>query len=486
VSMDRPRRPEEEVPPRHDREASRWGRIPHDRRIVLLALATGLPGIAVAIVLLWYGGFSAGLRVPLTLVLLVLWIGASLALRDRVVRPLQTLSNMLAALREGDFSIRARLDQGAPDDALSLAYREVNQLEEILREQRLGAVEAGEVLRKVLESVDVALFAFDPEERLALVNRAGERLLGQPQDRILARTASELRLDDALHGVAPRTLEVSFAGSQGRWELRRSVIRQEGEPLQLLVMSDLSRALREEERKAWKRIIRVLSHEINNSLAPITSISASLRGLLDREPRPDDLDQDVGRGLEVISTRAESLGRFMGAYARLARLPEPRRAPVRLGELVRRVASLEPRLPVEVRDGPLLEILADSDQLEQLLINLIRNAVESTLEARDERPPGQEESSTEVAGTAAPAPVEVAWETDGKVWRLTVSDRGAGLPAESGNLFVPFYSTKPRGSGIGLALCRQIAEGHGGTLRLENRPSGPGARAVLEVPRARP
>ncbi len=244
-----------------------WEGVRHDHRIVLMALLAGLPGIAVSLGFLWLGPYSARLQWTVSIFLFGSWFGFTYALRERVVRPLQTLSNMLAALREGDFSIRVR--GAGTRGPLAITYLEANALEEVLREQRLGAVEATALLRKVLEEVDLAVFAFDEEETLRLMNRAGEKLLGHPAERVIGTSATELRLRETLHGVAPRTLELNHPGGTGRWELRRTVVRQEGHPLQLIVLSDLSRALREEERQAWKRIIRVLSHEINNSLAPI-------------------------------------------------------------------------------------------------------------------------------------------------------------------------------------------------------------------------
>lgn len=438
-----------------------WRRLGHDTRVALLALLTGLPGVALSLILLWSGELAVELRWTLTVLVVGAWTGIALALREHVVRPLGTLANMLAALREGDFSIRARVVDAT--DPLSLVYHEVNALEELLRNQRLGAVEATETLRKVLEEIDVAVFAFDPEGTLRIVNRAGERLLAQPADRLIGRAAGDLRLDDTLEGIAPRTLEVSFPGGTGRWELRRSVVRQEGSRLQLIALSDLSRALREEERQAWKRIIRVLSHEINNSLTPIKSISGSLRSLLVKSDLPGELSDDAERGLTIISNRAESLGRFMASYTRLARLPKPELAPVRVAELVRGVADLETRLLVEVVSGPDLTIQADPDQLEQALINLVRNAVDATLEA----------------GTGGG--VSIRWlSRNGKV-HVVVEDEGPGL-ADTGNLFVPFYTTKPGGSGIGLVLSRQIVEAHGGTLRLEGRGRHAGAQARLVLP----
>ena len=437
-----------------------WERIPHDYRIVVLALLAALPGIAVALLFLWTSPFSDGIRWTVTVFLVGSWAGFTTAIRARVVRPLQTLSNMLAALREGDFSIRVR--GGGASGALALTYSEANALEEVLREQRLGAVEATALLRKVLEEVDLAVFAFDEDEILRLLNRAGEALLGQPAPRVIGTSAAELRLQETLSGVAPRTLELNHPGGTGRWELRRTVVRQEGQPLQLIILSDLRRALREEERQAWKRIIRVLSHEINNSLAPIKSIAGSLQSLIQRGSAPPDFDEDMETGLRVISGRAESLGRFMASYAQLARLPEPQLGAVEVNTLVRRIVAIETRVEVGVQAGPELTVQADADQLEQLLINLVRNAVDASLETE--------------------GGVELSWSVQGDHLQILVTDEGPGLSGDTGNLFVPFYTTKPGGSGIGLALCLQIAEGHGGTLTLDNVPEGKGVSARLTLP----
>ncbi len=437
----------------------------HERRVFLLALLSGLPAVAVAELLLWTGGYTSKVAWTVTLLVVLFWLGVAFALRERVMRPLQTLSNMLAALREEDFSIRAR---GArPDDALGLAMFEVNSLGQTLREQRLGALEATALLARVMEEIDVAVFAFDETRTLQLVNRAGERLLAEPVERLVGRSAEEVGLAECLDGEAPRVLDATFPGAAGggRWQLRRGTFRQGGRPHQLLVLADLSRALREEEREATRRLVRVLGHEINNSLAPIKSVAESLRDLLAKHPASDGgRDGDVARGLELIAGRAESLSRFMASYARLAKLPAPRLAPLDVGTWVRRVGALERRLPVLVEPGPDLQIQADGDQLDQLLINLVDNAVDAALET---------------GGT-----VTVGWEKTRRFVEVWVRDEGPGL-SDTGNLFVPFFTTKPEGSGIGLALSRQIAEAHGGSLALGNRTQGSGAEARLRLPVAR-
>ncbi len=306
----------------HDPASPRRRRpLSHDLQVLRLAFLTGLPGAVVALLLLWTGSYDGKLRWTLTLLVALGWLGFALALREKVIRPLQTLSNLLAALREGDFSLRAR--GAGTDDALGLALLEANTLSDTLREQRVRALEATALLRRVMDEIDVVVFAFDGEERVRLANRAGERLLGQPAERILGRTAAEVGLDVSLEGESPRTLDRTFPGGTGRWEVRRAPFRQGGRTHQLLVLSDVSRVAREEEREAWRRLIRVLSHEINNSLAPIRSIAGTLQGLLGAPARPDDLDDDLRSGLTVIAGRSEALSRFMSSYARLARLPPP-------------------------------------------------------------------------------------------------------------------------------------------------------------------
>ena len=434
----------------------------YETRVLLLALLSGLPAVALALFLLWRGEYDLKVQLTLGSGVVVAWLSLALAQREQMIRPLQTLSNLVAALLEGDYSIRVRGQRR--DEPLGLAITEVNRLGEILREQRLGAIEATALLNKIMDEIDVAVFAFDDQNRLRLLNRGAERILGQPPDRIIGRDADALGLQQCLDGPVPRITDIAFPGLSGRWEIRRSQFRQEGHVHHLLVLSDLTRALREEERQAWQRVVQVLRHEINNSLAPIHSLAGSLADLLRRSPEPPDMRDDLQQGLKVIAGRSKALSRFMASYARLAQLPEPELEPLDVQEWVRRVVNLETRLQVEVVAGPPLRIRADGDQLDQLLINLLGNAVDAAMETG--------------------GGVRVSWARHngyGDQLELRIDDEGPGLP-DRRNLFVPFFTTKPQGSGIGLALSRQIAEAHGGSLTLENRLPGPGCRARLRLP----
>lgn len=430
-------------------------------RLVATAAGAALPAMAIALGLLWLGPYSTKVQWTATLAIL-LFLGGGLALlHARMVRPLQTIANLLAAMREGDFSLRARSMD--PDDDIGLLYLEANALADMLRGQRLGVIEATALLRAVMAEIDAAVFTFDDQTgTLVLVNRGGERLLDEPAERLVGRHAAQLGLADCLEGETPRVLEQRGAYAN-RWELRRSSFRQEGRSHTLVLLTDVRRALQAEEREAWQRLIRVLSHEINNSLAPIRSFAGSLRALVDRSPRADGSDADLREGLSVIEQRAESLGRFIAAYARLARLPRPVMKPMTVADWVARAVALESRRPVKVVAGKDGEIVADADQLDQMLINLVRNAVDAVEEGG--------------------GGVQIRWELRTDEVELIVEDEGTGLAATA-NLFVPFYTTKPGGSGIGLALSRRIAEAHGGTLHLENRGDVRGCRAIIRVPRA--
>jgi two-component system nitrogen regulation sensor histidine kinase NtrY len=438
-------------------------RIHYELRIFLIALAVGLPGIVFALIALW-GSFNWIQQNPVavTILLLSLWIALAATLRRHVIFPLQTVSNLIAALREGDFSVRGRQSRALrPHDTLEELIREVNDLAKTLHAQRLGAVEATALLGKVMEEIDVAVLTFDAEQRLKLLNRTAERLLDVPTERAIGETAQTLGVSEYLNQDGPRLVDASFPGGTGRWQIRRSSFRQEGLPHQLLVLSDLTHALRAEELQAWQRIVRVIGHEINNSLAPIKSISGSLQSQLNRNDRPPDLEEDLQRGLLIIGSRAESLGRFISAYTRLAHLPQPKIQSIDIGGLVQRVAALETRIDVKVVSGGSLTIPADPDQIEQVLINLIRNAADASFETG--------------------GGVTVTWCNRSAYVDVQIEDEGPGLPNTS-NLFVPFFTTKPGGSGIGLVLSRQIAEAHGGFLRLENRPTGSGCVAYLRLP----
>ncbi len=445
-----------------------------ERRVIAFTALLMVPGLLISAILLFLVPWSAESKIALLVAELFACLMLALALHEHIVRPLQTLANVVGALREEDYSFRAR--NAVPNDALGELSLELNALADLLSQHRTGAMEATALLQRVVEEVDLPIFAFNPVNALRLVNSAGERLLQQSSTHVLGRPASQLGLDACLYSENETLVSLGFGGG-ARWFVRRSTFRQQGIPHTLIVLSDVSRALREEERRAWQRLIRVIGHELNNSLTPIKSIAGTLTARL----AETDLDlserEDFTRGLGIIETRAASLNRFLQAYRQLAQMPPPALRECSIGQLVNRAANLETRAKIEISAAADVALMADPDQLEQMLINLLHNAADAVLEARSN---GDRGVKTEAAPEADPQ-IRVKWERSTNYLLLTIEDNGPGL-MNPGNTFVPFYTTKPEGSGIGLVLSRQIAEAHGGWLELSNRSDEPGCVVSVNLP----
>ena len=455
-------------------------RLLYEHRISLYSLLVALPGIVVSGILIWLQPWSVEWKVTLLLLEMFVWWLLALALHEQTVRPLQTMANIVAALREEDYSFRAR--GAATDDALGELSLEVNALADLLADQRIRAIEATALLRRVVEEIDAPLFAFDPDRVLRLVNPAGERLLQQASIRLLGRTADEIGLADCLSAGNEALAALPVTGSSARWLVRQSKFREKGLPHTLVVFSDVSRALREEERNAWQRLIRVLGHELNNSLASIKSIAGSLNSrVADTELNPEQR-RDFQRGLAIIEDRTGSLNRFLQAYRQLAQMPPPTVKKVALLPIVERVVFLETRLAVEISRGVDVTLKVDPDQIEQMLINLVRNAVEAALEpGLANEVPSKPSNSAEVRKPQVTLNWEVADQNGDQNIVLTIDDNGPGLLNPS-NAFVPFYTTKPMGSGIGLALSRQIVEAHRGSIELSNLDGKRGCQVRVILP----
>lgn len=446
-------------------------RLLYENRISLYSFLVALPGLIVSAILVWVQPWTVGSRLALIGAEIFVWWLLALALQEQTTRPLQTLANVIGSLREEDYSFRAR--NAVAEDALGELSLEVNALADMLSNEKVRTIEATALLQRVVDEIDAPLFAFDPGTSLQLVNPAGAHLLRQNQRQLMGRRAAEIGLDTCLTAENATVVELQVGESRVRWLLRRSSFRQHGVPHTLVVLWDVSRALREEERKAWQRLIRVLGHELSNSLAPIKSIAGSLGSRVAGADIDPEIRSDLQRGLEIIESRSGSLQRFLEAYRRLAQMPPPTLKDVSLGPLVARVAGLETRLKVCVQPGPDVTFRVDPDQIEQMLINLIRNAVDAVLDTSSV-PTGSGKSITPKAPAESNG-VVVRWSANPSQVTLEIEDSGPGLLNPS-NLFTPFYTTKPNGSGVGLVLCRQIAEAHRGNIEVGNRN---GARGCL-------
>lgn len=428
-------------------------------------LAAGLPAVVFCLVLLWSNSYSLDHKLEGTAFALVSWLGLSFSARRSFVYSLRVLANVVSSIKEEDFSFRAT--QALKGDALGELAIEINSLARALEEERLVALEGASLLRKVMAEAGAVILAFSPEGKVYLFNKAFTQLLGKSEEQILHRTAAELGIEDLLGVQASETITRTFGNMEKRWLVRRTWFRQHGIQHRLVLLSEASEALRAEEHSAWQRLVRVLSHEINNSLAPLKSISRTLSRMPEIGALPPDAQEQLIYGLDVIGSRAESLNRFLQNYAQLAKISHPDKQVFDLAELMHQVSSLESRLPVAVGEDPPVRVKMDRDQMAQALINLIKNAADAVLIV-----PRMQ---------SFPDSVVVSWKCSGTNLEVTIRDRGIGVQTTE-NLFVPFYTTKQTGAGIGLILSRQIVENHGGQLAIRNRDDVRGCEVVLRIP----
>jgi two-component system nitrogen regulation sensor histidine kinase NtrY len=449
----------EQRPPIRSRPVLRRRGIPFQARIVLLTLAGGLPALFTAFLLLRDAPIADSVHRLLVVVLIGAWVGFAVAVHKTTVEPMRSIANLLEALRGGDYAIRGR--HGRKGDALGDIVLEANRLGATLRSQRFEALEASALLNKVLAEIDVAVVAFDGDDRVRLANRAAGELLRRHPEALSGLSATEIGFAELLEGPPVSSESHTFPGRAGRWQVMREVFHEGGRQFRLLVVTDLSQALREEERRAWRRLIRVIWHELNNSLAPIKSVIETSRDAL-TAGSPDAAErEELVHNLALVAERAESLRRFLSRYSELARMPEPTMSDANAAAILRQVAAVQPAGRVRFAAAEGLPLRGDADQIQQALINLVRNAVEATPE------------------DGAPVELRALRGKDSVVFE--VEDSGPGV-ANPDNLFVPFFTTKPGGSGIGLVLARQVAEAHGGTLTLRNRDGVSGCLARLVIP----
>jgi nitrogen fixation/metabolism regulation signal transduction histidine kinase len=434
-------------------------RIAFEDKLVRLALFTGLLPTLSCSVLLFFIDMSIYPKILLVLLLLVCIFYCAFSIRQQVIFQLRTSTNLVEAMTSNDYTMRAN-NKGL-DGALSDFNQLLNTLAQTLAEQSLITREKQILLTKVTDQIDVAIVAVDNNQAISLMNPAAEKLFKCRFEEMQGWPIKQLGLQNVLFKDYNSVAEFEIKQHKKKVLIRTDQYFEKGIKHKLIFITDIQNLLREEERQAWQKLLRVLSHEINNSIAPIASIGETLEKMVDKQYSNTDLDNDLKEGLGVITERAQSLNIFIQRYQKLAKLPHPSKSLFNIEPLVQSVALLFPDANIKL-DSEELVIYADKDQFQQVLVNLLKNACESM----------QDNPQEEIC---------VDWRKVSQLIEINVRDQGTGI-SNIDNMFVPFYTTKPQGTGIGLSLSRQVMVNHGGDLIIKNRTDKKGVQATLMVP----
>lgn len=422
-----------------------------ERKIFHILLWVLLPAWLTTNILLFLSDASILTFTTVAFILTVSLAVGLVAIRKLLSRQFMGVSNVLESLSNGDFT--STLTHGDTNSAWSELQFEVNRLAKKLHNQRISSVESDNILDKLIEEFDIPLLVIDRSDALVNINQAGTALFSLSKGELLGLSYHQLRLAPLAEAKGGSLVEFTFPRRSGRWEVKRNVFRKSGSRLTLLLLNDLSRTLREEERRAWQRMLRVISHELNNSLSSITSIAETLR---DNSHKLSP--KQMHKSMDIIAERGYQLQKFTESYSQLAKLPEPEIEIIDLPVLITKCCDVVVGR-FDICQTP-LTIKADNSQMQQLFINIIKNAREAS---------------------PHDAVVSINWAENHYGVQVNVLDNGTGL-LSCENIFVPFYTTKPGGNGIGLYLCKQIAENHNGTLTLKNRHDAQGCVVSLWLP----
>ncbi|WDE03842.1 GHKL domain-containing protein [Thalassomonas viridans] len=441
-----------------------------EAQLTRLSLTASLPLFCLLIPVMFYAGISIYLILLTILLSGLTLVYCHVKIHQKSAYQFRSLTNILEAMLQDDYSLRARSDHN--HDALNELVKTINGLAQKLNRQRIETAESQLLLQTVINNIDVAIVALNDRQEIMLSNPASDKLLGLTGDN--PRAKPELLPPALLESLQPgqsKVMPLTFGQRQGRYKVHMEAFRETGLQHRLLFLTDVSSLLRNEERNAWQSLVRVISHEINNSLAPIASISQTLTRLLTRQQLQEAHKENLLEGLSIISQRSQNLKNFVNSYKQIARLPEPDKKKTAVTALLDKITPLFQEQSLAITPGADIELLIDPVQMEQVLINLLKNAQEAMHGQQGDV--GQEPQ--------APGKITISWQQENDLFILKITDEGTGI-SNPENLFVPFYTTKKQGSGIGLGLCRQILEMHQGKLSLDNRNDKTGCVAVIELP----